>query len=580
MAVLEEFDMKAICSTLTKLEDTDSFCAMALLFTCEARKSEKNGEISRTEAYRVLSRACGYEVRPTSESEFSQWDYCKKIELTTEDIHYLEQLIPVVATYSLKGRLADLLWLSKKPRNKEDALTAIEAYTSIEISDETWCQYAEQCYHRAITLAKSFKGLSDDHLETIQNNLLIELQNATSEQRFYGYFLAKILLIYKLAQPNTECVAGYLIELGEKFIKENDWTIAEDYFRLAAKWYEKDGQKERCFELITRAADVFVEHGTKRLSSGDKLAALIIYNQSIEKYRLIPKEFRKQLHVESKIDSVEKLRKNLQNNLSMADFSLMEVGDNIPNQYQKYIESIKNFSQEEAWEFIINHPIPEKDKIYQQAANKQYNNLICHIATNMTLSDDKRIIGMSNTSDMGDLIHKASIEYFSLWSDIFVSSELLPALSILNSKPFLTESDFIDMAKQSKYFPSDRANLVGKGIYAGYQVDFVTAIHFLIPQIEHMVRIKLQEIGVTTSNTDSLGLEQENGLSTLMKNPEVEEIFGKDETFYIQALFCDGYGPNLRNNLAHGLLDENSCQSASAKLAWLFALRWANTSES
>jgi hypothetical protein len=40
-----------------------------------------------------------------------------------------------------------------------------------------------------------------------------------------------------------------------------------------------------------------------------------------------------------------------------------------------------------------------------------------------------------------------------------------------------------------------------------------------------------------------------------MELPEIETIFGKDLSFEIKALFCDPFGPNLRNELAHGLLD-------------------------
>ena len=121
--------------------------------------------------------------------------------------------------------------------------------------------------------------------------------------------------------------------------------------------------------------------------------------------------------------------------------------------------------------------------------------------------------------------------------------------------------------------PIGRERLFGMALFAGYDYDFVTALHLLIPQIEHMVRFHLKSAGVKTTTLDSKGIETENGLSTLMDLPECKTIFGEDLTFEIQALFCDAFGPNLRNELAHGLLDDKACQTAYAVYAWWLGLK-------
>ena len=58
-----------------------------------------------------------------------------------------------------------------------------------------------------------------------------------------------------------------------------------------------------------------------------------------------------------------------------------------------------------------------------------------------------------------------------------------------------------------------------------------------------------------------------------MDLPETERIFGENLSFEIKALFCDPSGANLRNNLAHGLLDDQACQSVYAIYAWWFGLK-------
>jgi hypothetical protein len=137
----------------------------------------------------------------------------------------------------------------------------------------------------------------------------------------------------------------------------------------------------------------------------------------------------------------------------------------------------------------------------------------------------------------------------------------------------LRESDFVAIASESPIVPEGRERLFGKALFAGYEKDFVAALHLLIPQIEHMVRWHLKAAGIKTTNLDRDGVENENGLSALMELPEATQIFGEDLSFEFKALFCDAFGPNLRNELAHGLLDDNACQSPYAIYTWWFGLK-------
>lgn len=84
-----------------------------------------------------------------------------------------------------------------------------------------------------------------------------------------------------------------------------------------------------------------------------------------------------------------------------------------------------------------------------------------------------------------------------------------------------------------------------------------------------MVRIQLQEAGVrTTIIENGTNIEQEIGFSKLVEKEKFEDIFGKDLSFELKALFCDGAGPNLRNNVAHGLLSSNEMNSVYSVYCW------------
>ncbi len=197
------------------------------------------------------------------------------------------------------------------------------------------------------------------------------------------------------------------------------------------------------------------------------------------------------------------------------------------------------------------------------------------------MSRDGRVIakrpGLSYSGALSEndeiTIRAEMVRDHALFISIVAHGDIWPALEILWLEHRLREYDFVGLASQSPIVPKDRVRLFGKALFAGYDRDFATALHLLVPQIEHMVRYHLKQSGAKTTSLDLNGIEKENGLTTLMDLPEADAIFGDSLSFEIRALFCDAFGPNLRNELAHGLLDDEACQSIHSVYAWWFGLR-------
>ena len=78
---------------------------------------------------------------------------------------------------------------------------------------------------------------------------------------------------------------------------------------------------------------------------------------------------------------------------------------------------------------------------------------------------------------------------------------------------------------------------------------------------------------MVTTLLDPTGVETEKSLNALMDMEETEDLFGPDLAFEIRAIFCESLGGNLRNDVAHGLLDDQESQSYWAVYAWWLALK-------
>ena len=197
------------------------------------------------------------------------------------------------------------------------------------------------------------------------------------------------------------------------------------------------------------------------------------------------------------------------------------------------------------------------------------------------LSRDGRVVakrpgcgfGSVDSEEYRVTLRAEMVKHYSMDIGLIAQGQLLPALDVLLLEHRVREADLEYMVRNSPIVPAGRASLIAKGLFSGFERDLVSALHLLVPQVEHLVRWHLKAAGVKTTTLSLDGIETENGLSTLADLPEVSAIFGEDLAFEFKALFCDAFGPNLRNEVAHGLLDASSCQTAQTFYAWWLVLR-------
>lgn len=68
---------------------------------------------------------------------------------------------------------------------------------------------------------------------------------------------------------------------------------------------------------------------------------------------------------------------------------------------------------------------------------------------------------------------------------------------------------FMIFAKISSVVTADRLDIWIQGLYYGFDRDFLVSSHLLIPQIEHLARILLQQEKIPTTTIDEYGVESE-----------------------------------------------------------------------
>ena len=566
------------------------YSSMREAFANAAKQAIDEGRQAHGKALSLLANACSMMLSPDSTNEpfkplWSDGQQRSIIpdDLSETDIAFFAEIVEIIDDPWLKARLADLVWLLQRPRNVKFALAAIDSYRTIPLDPETPVRDRDKYWQRAINLARLLGAGAGERLAEMETSIIKAFTSVTREDGFLGSWLADLLKTNSLGRDHSATIATRLESLAREFEDEDEFPKAREYFQASAHWFKESGDDEKSTEMTVEVAETWVKEAVARLSSDQPShgVAASFYENAIQTYRTIPRSERATHRVDERI---AELRRSLNESRekSLDEMGVISIpGQDISQIVENSRNAVKGKEIVEALKIFTNLDVVNVKEL-RESTIKNLEHFIAHRLFPTTfMSHDGRVTAkmpsMSSSpipsDDDEEVIHSKMVGNYLIHVSLAVQGSILPAQEVLLLEHRLREADFVNLARQSPIVPIGRELLFGKALFAGYDRDFATALHILVPQIEHMVRYRLKQAGVQTTNIDSNGIENENGLSSLMDLPQTEEIFGEDLSFEIRALFCVPFGPNLRNNLAHGLLDDRSCYSIETIYAWWLGLK-------
>lgn len=570
--------------------DREGYSAMWQALSSAARIASEDDRPSHGKALWLLADACSMMLSPKSLNEpfkpFMVMEGRRSVipdDLSESDIAFYAEIVDAIDDAWLKARVADLVWLKQRPRNVRIALAAIDAYLQIPLGTETWVRGGQECWERAISLARMLKIGAGTRLAKMETTILDAFNAATKQSGFLGLWLADLLDAHSLGRTHSLVIAQKLNVMAVEFEEGGDLHRSREFFDAASRWFDRSGDEAKSAEMTVAVAEGWVKEAIARASSDQPshTVAASFYEKAIQIYRSIPRSQRAIHRGDARIAELHRHMSDAGEN-SLDELTVVKTpGVDISELVENARKSVTRKSVHNAlFSFANIYQGARVDQVRTAAEKILQQSIFRRLAGSTHLSRDGRVIakqpaiGFDNTQASDDpALWAQMVHDHQILINIVVHGDIWPAHEVLLQEHRLSENDFIDLASQSPTVPRGRERLFGKALYAGYDRDFTVAMHLLVPQIEHMVRFHLKNAGVKTTNLGIDGIENENGLSTLMGLPETETVFGKDLSFEIKALFCDALGPNLRNELAHGLLDDDSFQSIHAIYAWWMGLR-------
>jgi hypothetical protein len=160
----------------------------------------------------------------------------------------------------------------------------------------------------------------------------------------------------------------------------------------------------------------------------------------------------------------------------------------------------------------------------------------------------------------------------AMYQELFPQVFIEPGREQINLEHSIQIKDLLPIVRHNRFVPPGREHLFAKGLYAGLIGDFITSTHVLIPQIENSVRYLLSQRGVITSSLEK-GIQNEHDLNRTLHLQEIKDIFDEDTLFDLQGLLVEHSGTNLRNLMAHGLINDQEFKTPIMSYLWWVTLR-------
>lgn len=567
-------------------EEHYNYVSMMLNLHKFADEMLKLGKKENSKVLELLARAAYIVLIASSSNEpFKIYDGSQKRSIqpddfSEEELSFFETILNDVNVPLLKARLADLLWYLRKPRNVEHAKIAIDSYVDIDINQCTWVQGVENYWKRAARLSELIKDYG--RLKKIKKKLFSIFLDEEKKNSCIMLPIAKLINELGIDEERKD-LASLLTKKAYDLKKNNHFEAAASYFTFLSRIYDQSSDEESRTKSLVEVAKCFQLEADSRINNSNMIANYY-YRIALESYRNVPRQHRDSYGVNEEIKSIrEKI--TISGEASLSEMKIIRTPEidisRIVNSSINLLAN-KNTLQKALFCFACLYNGPNYAEFVESAKQAIKKNPLAKMFGSTHMSTDGRVIEKTpqlNLSESEDdhayklVLHEQIQQLFQVEVHVVVMGKILPALRQLCMEHRLTKDFIISICHHSPIVSNDRENLLGNALWLGFEDRFDLAIHILCPQLEHVVRSELKRAGAHTSNTNQFGVENENGLGTLMELPEAKQVFGENLVFEIKSIFTESLGYNLRNQVAHGLLDDVTSHSIPTVYAWWMILR-------
>ncbi len=526
-------------------------------FWRKAEAEKQGGNHREQSVFEFLTAITQMPIRSESTDEY----FAERLKnLTNEQLQLLEEIVEEISDAELQARIADILWVLK--RKYKMAQLAISAYLqsakTLENPDQ-WT-YCFDRIERAARLALKINHKVDDvfaHIEKVLDRYQAQ------DPLWLSAKLMRLLQEFKRGEPQK------YIELSEKAANfaesQSNWNKARSLWEIKAIWHRQENDRLKELEALMKAAETFVKEAEAALTESNPsyIKAAHFMQYAVVAFRNIQGTNAETADARIRAEEAHKLLLEYQEKSRDEMTTHSHEWD-----VSQFVEEARNYVrgktfQEALFSLILIYPPTDVTELREQVKKDAQEFWAADLFPTVKINDKGKVVARQSTfiaSSDPEESEKATYlqmcEQASFYQSSHAQITIEPARCQINLEHCLRINDILSIISYSPFIPPERRYLFAKGLYAGLMGDFFTSIHILIPQIENSVRYLMWEKGIITSGLDDRGIQNEHNLNSTLYHPKIGKIFDENTLFDLKCLLVERTGSNLRNRMAHGLIND------------------------
>ena len=494
--------------------------------------------------------------------------------LSREQYEVLEAWLPHVEDPEMAARVADLLWTTKQGKTQPylHGRTAVDKYLAsaqrLAIDRKHW-QFTRDRLRRAAVLAGKFQEATK--VKEVVLNLL--RSRGKTVAGFFDSKLMEVLLDFDMGDPVEWLpVSQKLAEEAEAELRTGTWGnpgpgLTKHLWEVTARWriaQTSNAADEEARSHRGRGVEASIVEARHARKAGQPVAEAHFLQEAVRGLRKIGAN---EERVRELLGQICDAHRRTPTERFESRIDLTEHANNARDAVtgKPLKDAILGLA------FIVQ--IPDKALLREMALDHLNKSVALKIASTVIMADDARVIS-SKPSMKGSDPDAALIEWqmreAATWLRMTAFAYIAGARDQLVLEHQVQLRDLVPLVTQSWLVPEGHERLFAQGFLAGFQGDYVTACHILVPQLENGLRTFVERgLGRILINQKRDGTQMAGLMNRILAVPELEVVLGEDLLFDLRGLLVEQDSVNLRNNLAHGLISDRKVGPSMVYFWWL-----------
>lgn len=439
-------------------------------------------------------------------------------------------------------------------RGGDDKINSIKK--AIGLYEELYYKTQELNYFlRSLELIRKVKSVFKDRLVDFEEKIITIFSNL--DLSYYQFSLVNTSY-FLLENDSKHLLTNISLMLLSKYESENNYSAIKWQIKILnkLKYFTNNDMRIQNAIYLEKEADLLTSEKKERTYYP---TILELYTEALKEIKGIADQTALKDRLSEKIkieqrDFYELLKK-------------MKINTKIESDFTEWLDSLEIIDLHSGLTALLHLPILDEKSLSAWSENKPNSSLGQFFDKYVHITDKGTISGSTDEKQFSVNLARNHCRNVIIDLVIKITDRMI-------QKHPISKNDLASflMTERSPFIPEGRESFFLEGLYMGFQNNFMTAGHILIPQIENSLKNIIEINGRNTIKLDE-PVQHDNTMGSLLSLKEsgnmLDGLCNKDLLSELNSFLIDGNSVNFRNKICHGLTSPAESYHYGIYLWWI-----------